>query len=293
MANRGWRVWDQQVVRGVAYLITRLSPLGQTEVEAAQAAYVTVMKSCAAFMNDSPLWSVSAATVTSSRTADFLLRCHSSLSLVQIFFVKCQFSFLIIWLWFTFRYLWMLPAFPHSPHLFSIVAPQLLFFVPVVPLALLLSAPSLLCCLSSSQPFHTFCSSFANVYKRAISLMICIFILPYVSHLLLTVFLETKELLLLLNYPALLYLMGKQHTACSCCTCEEDHNVWAVLLCWIPPKFKSILEGSLVLLLLTLKKWSKQLNHGDVEANCTVSTMKLLLQMTLVWQLSTSPPVPE
>lgn len=64
--------------------------------------HVTVMKSCAAFMNDSPLSSVSAVTVTSSLMGYFLLRSDSALSFVQsvvgffvFVFLFCQISFFI------------------------------------------------------------------------------------------------------------------------------------------------------------------------------------------------------
>lgn len=71
--------------------------------------HVTVMKSCAAFMNDSPLSSVSAVTVTSSLMGYFLLRSDSALFFVQcclflfFLFCLCQISFFIsldFWIFF-------------------------------------------------------------------------------------------------------------------------------------------------------------------------------------------------
>lgn len=68
--------------------------------------HVTVMKSCAAFMNDSPLSSVSAVTVTSSLMGYFLLRSDSALSFVQsvVFFVFFVLSLSDIFLY-LFRFL--------------------------------------------------------------------------------------------------------------------------------------------------------------------------------------------
>lgn len=57
---RGLSFWDEQVVQENAYLYVRAWQFWghfwfRIEVKAVQAQYVTVMKSCAAFMNDSPL----------------------------------------------------------------------------------------------------------------------------------------------------------------------------------------------------------------------------------------------
>lgn len=77
------------------------------QLRSQQYKHVTVMKSCAAFMNDSPLSSVSAVTVTSSLMGYFLLCtnfpclslsvgfCFVFLFVVVVFFFLCQISIFI------------------------------------------------------------------------------------------------------------------------------------------------------------------------------------------------------
>lgn len=73
------------------------------QLRSQQYKHVTVMKSCAAFMNDSPLSSVSAVTVTSSLMGYFLLCTNFPCLSLSVGF--CFFLFVVVVFFFYVRYL--------------------------------------------------------------------------------------------------------------------------------------------------------------------------------------------
>lgn len=201
------------------------SLLVQIKVEAVQAQYGTVMKSCAAFMNDSPLSSVSAATVTSSLMAYFLLRSHSALFFFQIFrfsvFVRCFCVCVSVFCELFSHYLILILSFSlllsfNVSCVFSFTvlvfycSSELLSFVSVVPLLLLLWTPSLFMPLAFSLAILETLFTYLLLFIKGLCLfwhpVWCLFLLPCISLFFHSVFLKTKGAVsLLLNYTVPLW----------------------------------------------------------------------------------------